>query len=667
MTRTFAIYAGSSLIMVAALGFALAASYRTEARQRGVAEGRSEAILVAETAIEPILDGRPLGDHLSQTETSQLDRLAARSVRSHNVLRLRLRDLSGNVVFSDDGSGFGDKPEDEALDAARGAIVARLTHLNDDSNDKGPIGPAAVEVYVPLEAGEPVRRVGVMEVYLPYAPINVDVTAGLHELYRDLSMGLVALYLILFALSVSLSRGLRQQLTRNKFLAEHDLLTDLPNRALFHRYAKAAVTAAVDEHIQTALGIIDLDRFKEINDALGHHNGDELLTKLARRLAAFIRPEDAVARLGGDEFGVILVDVSDAEEVLRRLRDVIEKEVEVSGLPLSTESSIGYVIIPDDGTDVDELLQRADVALYVAKAQHAGVVRYAPTQDHYNSANLGLIADLRHAIDADELVLHYQPKVTLPDGQIDAVEALVRWQHPTQGLLYPDRFVPLAEQTDLMEKLTRWVLHQALSDMSSPDPEFAQVAVSVNVSARNICHAGFATQVIEALRDHAVPAHRLMIEITETALLTDPGRATKALGELATLGVGVSIDDFGIGQTSLGFLSSLPVHELKIDKGFVTTMTSDRAHAAIVRSVIDLGHNLSLRVVAEGVETEEVLTELRRAGCDMAQGYLFARPMPLAALRPWLADATRPALRRCVEPAVRFGRAGDVRTRRRSS
>jgi EAL domain-containing protein (putative c-di-GMP-specific phosphodiesterase class I) len=227
--------------------------------------------------------------------------------------------------------------------------------------------------------------------------------------------------------------------------------------------------------------------------------------------------------------------------------------------------------------------------------------------------------------------------------------------------------VPLAEQTDLMEKLTRWVLHQALSDMSSPDPEFAQVAVSVNVSARNICHAGFATQVIEALRDHAVPAHRLMIEITETALLTDPGRATKALGELATLGVGVSIDDFGIGQTSLGFLSSLPVHELKIDKGFVTTMTSDRAHAAIVRSVIDLGHNLSLRVVAEGVETEEVLTELRRAGCDMAQGYLFARPMPLAALRPWLADATRPALRRCVEPAVRFGRAGDVRTRRRSS
>jgi EAL domain-containing protein (putative c-di-GMP-specific phosphodiesterase class I) len=306
---------------------------------------------------------------------------------------------------------------------------------------------------------------------------------------------------------------------------------------------------------------------------------------------------------------------------------------------------MGYVVIPEDGTDVDELLQRADVAMYVAKAQHAGVVRYDPSQDHYNAANLGLIADLRHAIDDDELVLHYQPKVTLPHGEIDAVEALVRWQHPTHGLLYPDRFVPLAEQTDLMEKLTRWVLSRALSDMSAQEDEFGQVAVSVNVSARNICHTGFAAQVIEALEHVGVSADRLMIEITETALLTDPGRATRALSELAALGVGVSIDDFGIGQTSLSFLSSLPVHELKIDKGFVTDMKSDGGHAAIVRSIVVLGHNLHVQVVAEGVETDDVLAELRAAGCDKAQGFLFARPMPLEDLRPWLAAArqTRPA------------------------
>jgi diguanylate cyclase len=440
---------------------------------------------------------------------------------------------------------------------------------------------------------------------------------------------------------MSLSRGLRQQVTRNRFLAEHDQLTDLPNRALFHRYANAAIASALDDGTKTALAIIDLDRFKEINDTLGHRNGDELLTTLARRLAAFTRPEDAVARLGGDEFGVILCDVSDPEEVLRRLRTVIENEVEVSGLPLSTESSMGYVVIPDDGTDVDELLQRADMAMYEAKSQHAGVVRYDSSQDHYDAANLGLIAELRQAIDNDELVLHYQPKMTLPGGEITAVEALVRWQHPTQGFLYPDRFVPLAEQTDLMEKLTRWVLGRALEDVSSQGAEFDHVAVSINVSARNICHASFAAQVIAALRDHAVAPNRLVIEITETALLTDPGRAARVLAELADVGVGISIDDFGVGQTSLSFLSSLPVHELKIDKGFVTDMMSDPGHAAIVRSIIDLGHNLTLRVVAEGVETEEIVAALRNAGCDMAQGYLFARPMPLSDLQPWLTEAAR--------------------------
>jgi diguanylate cyclase len=645
MTRTFAIYALSSLLLVVGIGAALAFSYRAVARDRGVAEGRSEALLVAETAVEPILDGRPLGDHLSGTETSQLDRLVARSVHTHNVLRLRLRDLSGNVVFSDDGSGFGDKPEDEAIDAAHGEIVAELTHLNADSNDTGPIGPAAVEVYLPLVAGVPARTVGVMEVYLPYAPISADVTSGLHELYRDLVVGLLVLYLILFALSVTLSRGLRQQLTRNKFLAEHDLLTDLPNRALFHQCAQEAVSTALADGTQAALAIIDLDRFREINDTLGHHNGDELLTKLARRVAAFTRPQDAVARLGGDEFGVILSDVGDPEEVLRRLRDVIEKEVEVSGLSLSTESSMGYVVIPTDGTDVDELLQRADVALYVAKAQHAGVVRYDATQNHYDADNLGLIAELRLAIDNDELVLHYQPKLNLPHGEIGAVEALVRWQHPTQGLLYPDRFVPLAEQTDLIDKLTQWVLNQALSDMNPQNADFSHIDVAVNVSARNICHSGFAAQVIDALREHGVAANRLTIEITETALLTDQVRATRVLTELASLGIRISIDDFGIGQTSLSFLSSLPVHELKIDKGFVTDMTANVGHAAIVRSVIDLGHNLLLHVVAEGVETEDVLAELRRAGCDMAQGFFFARPMPLERLRPWLSASTptRPA------------------------
>jgi diguanylate cyclase (GGDEF)-like protein len=637
----FAMYAGASLLIVAGLGAVLAASYRSQARARGVAEGRSEAILVAQTAVEPLLDGRPLSEGLSPSETSDLDRLVARSVLSHDVLRLRLRDLAGNVVFSNDGSGFLERPEDEALEAAHGAIVARLTHLNGDSDDVGPIGPEAVEVYLPLVAGTPEHRVGVLETYLPYAPINADVSAGLHRLYGSLALGLGVLYLILFAISFSLSRVLLRQLKLNTFLAEFDALTDLPNRSLFHRRAAAAVALAVHKHTHTALAIIDLDRFREINDTLGHHNGDQLLTTLSQRLSAFTRPQDAVARLGGDEFGIILCDVSDPDEVLYRLRAVIEKEVEVSGLPLSIESSVGYVMAPDDGTDVDELLQRADVAMYAAKAQHAGVVRYDAAQDHYNAGNLELIAELRHAIEADELVLHYQPKSTLPHGDVATVEALVRWQHPVHGILYPDAFVPLAEQTDLIERLTRWVIDQALTDISSGvfatgDSPLCDIAVAINVSARNVCHPEFATQVIAALHRHGVPARRLTVEITETALVTDPGRAAMVLTELAAEGVQVSIDDFGIGQTSLSYLASLPVHELKIDKGFVSDMESDPAHAAIVRSIVGLGHNLNLRVVAEGVETDDVLTKLRDLGCDMAQGFLFARPMPAAQLSTWL-------------------------------
>lgn len=637
--RMFATYAAISLIPVLVLGFVLSASYRSEARQRGVAEGKSEALLIAQTAVEPLLDGRPLSQGLSPTESADLSRLVRHAVRGGDVLRLRLRNLSGQVVYSDDGSGFKEAPEDEALDAAQGTIVGRLTHLNSDSDDSGPIGPESVEVYLPLNAGAPSHRVGVLEIYLPYAPINADVSAELHNLYRDLALGLGALYVVLFAISVSMSRRLRQQVKANKFLAEHDALTNLPNRSLFHQRANEALAAGRRSETRTVMAIADLDRFKEVNDTLGHHNGDELLTQLASRLASSTRPQDAVARLGGDEFGIILCDVADPEIALHRLRDVIQNEVQVSGLPLSVESSIGYVVAPEDGTEVDELLQRADVAMYLAKVEHIGVARYEVERDHYDAANLELVSQLRHAIEDEQLVLYYQPKATLAVGEVEAVEALVRWQHPAHGLLGPDRFVPLAEQTDLIDKLTAWVLNRALTDIRDLGPRASHISVAVNVSARNLSRANFARQVIDKLLALEVPPERLIIEITETALLTDPNRAAAVLSELDAAGVRVSLDDFGMGQTSLGYLSSLPVRELKIDKSFIGDMLSNPAHAAIVRSIVDLGHNLSLSVVGEGVETEDVLAAVYEAGCDLAQGYLLARPMPLEQLRSWLEPA----------------------------
>jgi diguanylate cyclase (GGDEF)-like protein len=641
MARLFATYAVISLVPVLVLGLVLAVSLRSEARKRGLAEGRSEATLVARTAVEPLLDGRPLSRGLSIGEAAGLRRLVARAVGGRELLRLRVRDLAGQVVFSDDGSGFRTAPEDEARIAAHGLVVARLTRLNTDSNDLGHTGVASVEIYLPLMAGTPLRRVGVMEAYLPYAPISHDVTAGLHGLYLDLGIGLTLLYLALFAITWSVSRGLRQEVKLNAFLAEHDALTELPNRALFHRRAEIALAAGTAKR-EVAIAIVDLDRFKDINDTLGHHNGDILLTELSHRIATKMRAHDTVARLGGDEFGLILSDAAGAEQVLQRLREIIDGEIEVSGLPLSVEASIGFVVAPEDGTNVDTLIQHADVAMYFAKAQHAGVMRYDATLDHYDASKLSLVGELRQAIDAEQLVLHYQPQATLASGRIEAVEALVRWQHPTHGLLYPDKFLPLAEQTDVIDKLTSWVLKTALREIRELGPVADELSVAINVSARSVGRSDLAASMIQTLQDLDFPAERLIVEVTETALLSDPGRASATLAELSDAGVKVSLDDFGRGQTSLGYLSALPIHELKIDKSFVLDMLENPAHAAIVRSIVDLGHNLALRVVGEGVETDVSLAALRETHCDVAQGFLFARPMAAEELSAWLTPAMLP-------------------------
>jgi diguanylate cyclase len=637
MPRVFLTYAVVGLVLVVVLGFVLASSYRREAQRRGIAEGRSEAILIAETAVEPLLDGRPLSTTLSASEQAELRALVRTAVRSHEVLRLRLRDLQGNVVFSDDGSGFTQRPEDEALDAAHGTVVARLTHVNSDANDTGSIGPLAVEVYVPLVAGTPLRRVGVLEVYLPYAPINADVSAGLSGLYRDLALGLGALYLALFAISISVTRRLRRQLRVNTYLAEHDALTDLPNRIVFHKRAATAVAAAQRKEVPVVVAIVDLDRFKEINDTLGHRNGDALLAELATRLADELRPDDTVARLGGDEFGLVLRDCTDPAGALWRLRAAVAREVHVNGLALSVDASIGYAMVREDGVEVDELLQRAEVAMYAAKARHAGVLRYDLSQDLYDAANLTLAGELHNAIDAGELVLHYQPKARLSDRRVDAVEALVRWQHPTLGLLAPDRFIPLAEQSDLIDRLTEWVVHRALSDVCDLQVVSGLVSVAVNVSARNLGRPGLVELIRTELANSGLPAELLVVEMTETALLADPSGANQVLSELRVLGVKVSLDDFGSGQTSLGYVATMPIDELKIDRSFISELATSRADAAIVQSVVDLGHNLGLQVVAEGIETEEVWAATVATGCDLAQGYLLARPMPIAEVATWLA------------------------------
>ena len=301
------------------------------------------------------------------------------------------------------------------------------------------------------------------------------------------------------------------------------------------------------------------------------------------------------------------------------------------------QASIGYALVPDDGTDVDELIQYADVAMYHAKSGHLGVARYDRAFDTYDAASLALVAELRHAIEHDQLVLHFQPKIVTSTGDVPAVEALVRWNHPIKGLVPPDAFLPVAEQTDLIDPLTSWVLYSALRQLRAWDRDADGLAVAVNISARSLVRPDFADEVLTALEVTGISADRLLLEITETALVVDPERAARMLARLQRVGVRVSIDDFGRGQTSLGYLSHLALYELKIDKSFILAR-DDPTNAAIISSVIQLGHNLGLQVVAEGVETSETFEWLRSTGCDVAQGFLFARPMPGEAMTGWLRD-----------------------------
>jgi diguanylate cyclase len=637
--RLFVVYAIASLVPVLLLGACLIALSRHQADSRGLAEGANEAKLVARSSIAPQLDGHPLDQGVTDREQQALHRTVRLSARTGQVLRVRLRDLAGRVVFAADGVGLG-TVDDEAVEAAEGPTVTRLTWLNADEQgpDSAERGPRVIEAYTPITAAQSSRLIGVLEVYLPYAPIQADVAHGETLLAITLIAGLLVLWMALLGVSVSLARRLRRQADENAYLAQHDALTGMPNRAQFTARAEQAIALATDDR-PTAVAVIDLDRFKEVNDTLGHANGDRLLLAVADRLAGVVREGDTLARLGGDEFGIVLPGVhgpGEAVEVLTRLRAVLGEPVVIDGLPLTVEASIGFALAPCDGADIGALLTHADVAMYVAKRQHHGVVHYQPDHDQYDATTLSLIAELGTAIREDQLVLHFQPKADVRSGRFTAVEALVRWQHPVRGLLYPGAFLPAVEQTELVEPLTEWVLRTALATLPSLDPS-GQLAVAVNISARSLTRSNFSDDVLAAIAGSSVSPDRVILEVTETALLSDPPRAAATLGALHEAGIRISIDDFGAGQTSLGYLAQLPVSELKIDKAFVLAMTSDLRNAAIVRSVIELGHSLGFTVTAEGVETPEALAELVEAECDLMQGFLLSRPVEASAARALLA------------------------------
>ncbi|MFL6099556.1 MAG: putative bifunctional diguanylate cyclase/phosphodiesterase [Actinomycetales bacterium] len=632
--RLFAVYALVSLVPVLLLGAALLSLLNRQGHQHAVAEGQAKADLIARTSIAPLLGVDNLDRGLTEAERTALQRSVSLAVADHQLVRIRLRGMSGHIVYSDDASGVAEAtPENAVVEAVHGQTDVELTHVNADAEDVGPLGPKVVEVYQPLLATQSHLQIGVLEIYLPYAPIAADISRGQRAVGLALTGGLLLLWLSLLAVSMSVTRRLRRQSQANAYLARHDALTGMPNRSHFADRAAQAVRGATPER-PVCIAVIDLDRFKEVNDTLGHDTGDQLLLLLAERMKLYVREGDTIARLGGDEFGVILAGIhstSEAAEVLARLRSVVSEPAQVHGVPLAVEASVGFAMAPEDGLQIGELLQHADLAMYVAKRNYSGLIRYRAEHDQHDSSTLTLIAELGHAIADDQLVLHYQPKGDVRRGRVVALEALVRWQHPTRGLVYPDAFVPAAEQTELIEDLTRWVLRRATTALPELDPT-GRLAIAVNISARSLARPEFAGEVLAVLGETGTDPHRVILEITETSLMADPIRAARTLGELSRAGLRISIDDFGAGHTSLGYLATLPIWELKIDKTFVLPMLSDERKTAIVRSVIELGHSLGFTVTAEGVESAEALHRLADLDCDTVQGYLLARPVASAEL-----------------------------------
>jgi diguanylate cyclase len=390
--------------------------------------------------------------------------------------------------------------------------------------------------------------------------------------------------------------------------------------------------------------VIDLDRFKDINDSLGHAAGDALLVELSRRLESVLRASDTVARLGGDEFGLLLPDPTVPDDVLiatERVRRAIEGSVVVEGLPLSIEVSIGIALYPDHGEDVDTLLQCADVAMYKAKEEHTAFTFYDKASNQYDTARLTLVGELRRALEQRELTLYYQPQAMLADGAVRSVEALLRWNHPGRGLVSPDDFIPLAQQTGLMKPLTLYVVEEALRQSRAWQEDGLRLSIAVNLSNRNLLDVDFPTQVQDLLEQWKVEPALLALEITESTMLVDPARTKAVLERLSAMGIRLSIDDFGTGYSSLSYLKRVPFDEIKVDRSFVMNMDKDEDDAAIVRSTIDLGRNLGLEVVAEGVESKETWDRLNELGCTAAQGYYLTRPVPASELRTWLEERRR--------------------------
>jgi diguanylate cyclase (GGDEF)-like protein len=613
--RFFAI----GLVVVTALGLAMGLLLKHRIEQRALDRAVKHAEVMTRLSVQPRLERADLRFPNSLERLNELDRvLGARYFEDAGILTVKLFARNGRLVYSNDRSQIGGWAfkGGNVYTALEGQVVRNLENGTRDDGS----GTKVLETYVPVRLTPDGEPAAVLELYMSYEPVATEIRQDVLLVALLLGGGLVLLFGTLFRIVAGASRRLRRQ-------ALHDSLTGLPNRTLLHQRADRVLRG--DE--PAAMLLIDLDRFKEVNDTLGHDYGDALLMEVSERLQAALRRSDTLARLGGDEFAVLVDSVPNRDavvEVAGRLQDALRRPFALRGVAVELEASIGVAHYPEHGTNAGALLQRADVAMYDAKGARRGIATYSADRDPYSEDRLGLLAELRRAIEHDELVLHYQPKLSLDNGELIGFEALVRWQHPVRGLLSPDEFVPLAERTGAVADLTRWVVDAALGQQAAWSRQGHDLPVAVNLAAANIVDVTLPATIAGLLRHHGVAGDRLECEISEHTVMADPVRATDVLTGLRALGVRLSLDDFGTGHSSLAYLKRLPLDEVKIDRSFVAGMVTDENDAVIVRSTIDLARNLGLKVVAEGVESAEIMHGLAALRCDIAQGFHISRPLP---------------------------------------
>jgi diguanylate cyclase (GGDEF)-like protein len=638
LTRRFA---AISLLAVVAIGLLSFVVVERVVQRQATAEAARAAELLS-GFVGNHLPPDVFAAGLSAVERPQFDRAAAQADGGAGLLSMRLYGPGGRVVYDSAGDFEGQLLP--VVGHLAGAYEGKTEADVETAGNDHPAGAGELlEVYTPVRLGGGQRVDGALEVYLSYDATRARAEEAVRRVALVLAGGLALLWLLMWQLSRRVSRRLQLAAAHSEHQARQDPLTGLPNRRMLLDEAQRALDVG-----GAALLLLDLNRFKDVNDALGHNAGDALLQQVGPHLAGLLPTGGTLARLGGDEFGLLLPGVIDGDQALlvaAAVAKAFERPFLLGEVVVEMEASIGVAVAAEQAADALALLQHADVAMYAAKQDHRGVAAYEPEAGVSTLARMELLADLRRALAAeDQLRLDYQPVVRLGTGAVEGVEALLRWTHPQRGEVAPADFVPLAERTGLVRPLTRHVLDLALSQCRAWLDDGLRLSVAVNLSARNLAEPDLPAAVGAALSRHQVPAELVVLEITESAVIDDAERAEDVVRRLVALGVSVSLDDFGTGYSSMATLMRLPLGSLKVDRSFVAGLshTDTDTGAVITTATVRMAHELGLEVVAEGVETQAQLERLRELGCDFAQGFLLSRPLPAAQVAAFAAAAPIP-------------------------